>query len=163
MSRAVAVGPATYRAPGAAEWFAVALLCACGLFSALLELLFVGRFYVGRFPLPVVVVAAVVGNLVLTRWGYRILGRASGATLPLVFWLLPVLALTMYNRPEGDVIVTSLYDQQWVYYGLLFLGAGAGFVTIVKLSGGPAARRPVEQSPTRPRPTPGARPPRTKV
>jgi hypothetical protein len=160
MSRGVVEGSASYRAPGAAEWVAIALLCGCGVFSALLELLFIGRYYIGTFVVPVVVVAAVVGNLVLTRWGFRILRRMSGATLPLVFWLLPVLALTMYNRPEGDVIVTSLYGQQWVYYGLLFLGAGAGFVTIVMLSGGPAARRPVDPPPARPRPTPGARPPR---
>jgi hypothetical protein len=146
--------------PGAADWAAVALLCACGVFSGLLELLFVGQYYVGTFVVPVVVVAAVVGNFVLTRWGYRILGRLSGATLPLVFWLLPVLALTMYNRPEGDVIVTSLYGQQWVYYGVLFLGAGAGLVTIVMLTGGPRARPPV--APPRPRPTPGARAPRKR-
>ncbi len=149
-------GPATYRAPGAAEWVAVALLCGSGVFSALLELLFIGRFYAGKIVVPVVVVVAVGGNLVLTRWGYRILRRVSGATLPLVFWMLPVLALTMYNRPEGDVIVTSQYGQQYVYYGLLFLGAGAGFITIVMLSGTPS--RPPVDAPVRPRPTPGARP-----
>jgi hypothetical protein len=160
--------------PGAAEWLAVALLCGCAFLSALLELLFLGQFYVGTFLVPVVVVAAIVGNIVLPLWGSRIVHTVGGAVWPVLAWLVPILVLTMYTRPEGDLFVIAEYEQQWVFYALLLLGAGAGFATVVSVSGrgnrlrrpGPPAARPTPRPAPRPtpgtRPAPGARPARKR-
>jgi hypothetical protein len=151
----------TDEAPGAAEWLGVALLCACAVLSALLELLFIGQFYVGTVIIPLVIIAGLAGNVLLPVWGLRIVHTASGAVLPVVCWLIPILALTMYNRPEGDVMVLGLYGQQWGFYGLLLIGAGAGFATIVVAGGGAAGRRrpgPPPVTPRRPNPNPNSRP-----
>jgi hypothetical protein len=145
----------------AADWVAIALLCGCAALSALLELLFIGQFYVGTAIIPLVILAALVGNVLLPRWGFRTVHRASGAVLPIVAWLIPILVLTMYTRPEGDLFVIKLYGQELGFYGLLLVGAAAGFGTIVVLGGGgPAARRPASPPTSRPspRPSPGGRP-----
>jgi hypothetical protein len=160
-TRAGTATDTTDEQPGVADWLAIALLCACAAMSALLELLFIGQFYIGTILIPVVVLAALVGNVVLPVWGFRTVHRASGAVLPVVFWLIPILVLTMYTRPEGDLFVITPYWQEWAFYGLLLAGAVTGFGTIVVLGGGPAARRP-PGPPTSPRPsprpTPGGRP-----
>ncbi len=141
--------------PGRSGWATLALLCGCAVISALLELLFV-PFYVGSTIVPVVVVAALVGNVVLPRWGFAATGRAAGAVLPLVCWLVVVLGLTMYQRPEGDIFVLGGNGQQWTFYALLLVGAAAGFATIVLSAGGIPARPapPGPPRPARPRPVP---------
>jgi hypothetical protein len=154
MSTARTVAPAPSDTPGVAEWVGVALLCACAVLSALLELLFVGQFYIGTMIVPVVVIVAIVGNVLLPVWGFRIVHRISGAVLPVLSWLIPILVLSMYTRPEGDLFVIAEFHQQWVFYGLLLLGAGAGFATVVVLSGGAAPRRPRTQPPAAPHPSP---------
>ena len=118
--------------PGPVEWVTLGLVCASSMLSALLELLFVARFYVGTVIVPLVVLAAVVGNVGLSWWGFRLAGSTRGAVLPLVSWLLVVLGLTLYNRPEGDLFVLGVHGQQYAYYGLLFAGAIAGFATDVR-------------------------------
>jgi hypothetical protein len=146
--------------PGRSGWATVALLCGCAVISALLELLFV-PLYVGSVLVPVVVVAALVGNVVLPRWGFAATGRAAGAVLPVLCWLVVVLGLTMYQRPEGDIFVLGGNAQQWAFYALLLVGAAAGFATIVVSAGAvpPSVRPPL---PTRPQPTrsrPAPKPP----
>ncbi len=144
---------------GATEGVAIALLCGCALLSSLLELVFLGQFYIGTAIVPVMILAALVGNIVLPLWGFRTVARLSGAVLPLVFWLIPMLALTMYNRPEGDLFVIGEFHQDTAFYGLLLLGAAAGFGTIVMISG--RAARPDAQA-TPQRPTPNGRVPARK-
>jgi hypothetical protein len=129
---------------------AVVLLCACALLSGLLELAFLGEFYTGTALVPITIVAALAGNVILPRWGYRVVRRMLGALLPVLSWLIPILVLTMYNRPEGDLFVLGAYYQDAAFYGLLLAGAAAGFGTVVVLSSprGAAAPKP----PSRPMP-----------
>ena len=136
-----------------------ALLCGCALLSSLLELAFLAEFYAGTAIVPVTILAAVISNIVLPLWGFRTVNTLSGAVLPVLSWLVPILALTMYNRPEGDLFVIGEFHQDTAFYGLLLLGAAAGFGTIVKLSG--RAARPSTPGPAK-RPTPAGRAPARK-
>ncbi|HZZ97556.1 MAG TPA: hypothetical protein VFE19_11085 [Jatrophihabitantaceae bacterium] len=128
--------------------------------SSLLELVFLAEFYVGTVIVPIMILAALVGNILLPLWGFRTVWRISGAVLPLVSWLIPMLALTMYNRPEGDLFVIGEFHQDTAFYGLLLIGAAAGFGTIVMISG-----RAARVSDPRPaaRPSPNGREPARKV
>jgi hypothetical protein len=142
--------------PGAAGWATVALLCGAAVLNALLDVAFMAQFYAGTVIVPVTILAAVVGNVLLPWLGRRAVGRTAGAVLPVVCWLVPTLVLTMYNRPEGDLFVIAEYQQQYAFYGLLIAGATAGFVTVVVLGGTPAGRR------RPPAPAPIAKQPRTE-
>lgn len=119
---------------GAVEWASFVLVCVSAALAALLELLFLAQFYIGTVIVPLVIIAAVAGNLVLPRLGRALIGTVKGAVAPVVLWLLVVLVPTMYNRPEGDLFVLGVYGQQYAYYGLLLGGAIAGFSTIVVLN-----------------------------
>lgn len=137
--------------PGAAGWVTVAFLCGAAALSAMLELAFLSEFYAGTVIIPVTIVAAMVGNVLLPMLGLRALGRTAGAVLPLLCWLIPVLVLTMYNRPEGDLFVIAEYQQQYAFYGLLLGGSAAGLATVVLAGGNASARRnpPVRPAPQR--------------
>lgn len=119
---------------GVAEWASFVFVCGSAALAALLELLFLAQFYIGKVIVPVVILAAIVGNVVLPRLGNAILGSVKGAVLPVALWLIVILVPTLYNRPEGDLFVLGVHGQQYAYYGLLFAGAIAGFGTIVVLS-----------------------------
>ena len=73
---------------------------------------------IGRWPVPVCVLAAVAGNVALCRLAVRLTGRRAPGLLPPLIWLAVVLALAA-PRPEGDLVVPG----SWV--GILFLFAGA--------------------------------------
>jgi len=118
---------------GAAEWASFVLVCASAVLAALLELLFLAQFYIGTVIVPVVILAAIAGNLALPRLGRALIGSTRGAVVPVVLWLIVILVPTLYNRPEGDIFVLAEHGQQYAYYGLLFAGAIAGFATIVVL------------------------------
>jgi hypothetical protein len=107
------------------------LVAGCAFLAALLEVGFLGEFYYGKAIIPVVVLGAIAGNLVLPRLGLAALGRTVGAIVPVAIWLLIVLIPAVYNRPEGDLFVLGTYGQQYAYYGLLFGGAIAGFATVI--------------------------------
>jgi hypothetical protein len=154
--------------PGAVGWATFALLCGTAVLNALLDVAFLARFYAGTVIIPVTILAAVGGNIVLPWLGLRAVGRMAGAVLPVVCWLIPTLVLTMYSRPEGDLFVIAEYQQQYAFYGLLIAGATAGFATVVVLGGTPSAHRrppapvqPAEQAvqPSPTRPAPAKRPP----
>jgi hypothetical protein len=136
------------------------LLCGCALLSGLLELMFLGEFYAGAAIVPAPIAGAIAGNILLPVWGFRTLQQVKGAVLPVLSWLIPILVLTMYNRPEGDLFVLGAYYQDAAFYGLLLAGAACGFGTVVVVSGaGTAARQPPRSQPPRnqpprPRPTP---------
>lgn len=143
-------GPLDERRADAADWGIVALLCACGVLSAVLEVLFIPS-YVGTTPAPFVILFAVGGNLALPRLARAVVPTTGAAAAPVLAWLVPVLALTLVVRPEGDVLVLAGMGQQWVFYGVLLFGAGAGLVSIVLL-GRPARGRPAVSAAPRPRP-----------
>ena len=138
---------------GPAEWVALALICASAALAALLELMFLARFYLGSVIVPVVILVALVGNVVLPRWGFRIMGTAKGAVLPVAAWLLTLLGLSLYTRPEGDLFVIAAYGQQYAFYGLLLGGSLVGFVTVVTTGAGVIGPRRYPPAPTA-RPTP---------
>ena len=63
-------------------------------------------FRIGGVIVPVSVVAAVVGNLLLVPAALRLSGSRIVAALPAVTWLVIALAAT-YRRPEGDLLIVS--------------------------------------------------------
>ena len=130
--------PAARVAPGArvapatgVDWVSFVLICAIAVFSALLELMLI-PLYIGSIIIPISVVGAIASNVVLPWWGHRTIGRGLGAVLPVVCWLIVILGLSVVTRPEGDIFVSAAFNQNWVYYGVILLGAVAGFTTVLR-------------------------------
>jgi hypothetical protein len=82
---------------------------------------FLVPLHVGRWPVPVSVPAAVVGNVLLARLMARLTGRRNTAVLPPVLWLGVVLVLAA-PRAEGDLVVPGSPTG----LAFLFFGAIAG-------------------------------------
>ena len=57
-------------------------------------------------PVPVSVVAAVVGNLLLVGLAARLTGSRLGAVLPAVVWLVVAVGASL-RRPEGDLLLVG--------------------------------------------------------
>jgi hypothetical protein len=57
-------------------------------------------------PVPVSVLAAVVGNLLLVALAARWTGSRLAATLPAVVWLVVAVGASL-RRPEGDLLLTG--------------------------------------------------------
>lgn len=131
------------------DWVSLVLVCAAAVLCGLLQIAFLGQFYVGATIVPLMIIAAIVSNIVLPLLGYRAVRAARGAVLPVLFWLLVVLGLTVYNRPEGDLWVISAFGQSWAFYGVLLLGTVAGFVTIIAVGGLTTRPGPSNSSPNR--------------
>ncbi len=72
-------------------------------------------------PVPVSVVAAVVGNLLLVGLAARLTGSRLGAVLPAVVWLVIAVAASL-RRPEGDLLLVG--GGVLGYLSLAFLLAG---------------------------------------
>lgn len=117
--------------PGAIGWVSLALTCASAVLCALLEMMFIGQFYIGGQIIPLVIIAAVANNIGLPVLGYRAMHTPRGAILPAVFWIVTLLFFSIYARPEGDLLVISAFGQQWGFYGVLFFGGIAGFGSIL--------------------------------
>ena len=105
----------------------------------------------GGVLLPVSVVVAVVGNLLLPRLALRLSASRLVAALTGVAWLVVVVA-AMIRRPEGDLLITGGGATGVVNLAFLMLGVLAAAFAVGRALGGP--RRP----PVRPRETPVARP-----
>jgi hypothetical protein len=127
--------------PTGLDWLSLALICASAVLCGLLELMLVGQFYVGAQIVPLIIIAAVASNIGLPVLGYRAMGTPRGAILPVLFWLVTVVFLSIYTRPEGDLLVIAAYGQQWGFYGVLLLGGIAGFVSILFVGQGISLRR----------------------
>lgn len=136
-------GPAEARQrAGLLDWAGVVLLCGCAVLAALLEVLFV-PLYSGPVLVPIVVIFAIAGNIVLPRLARGLVDTALAAVLPFLSWLIVVVVLGMVPRPEGDVILPGGGAVEWVAYGVLFGGAVAGTVTSVLANA--KGRRPVNR------------------
>jgi hypothetical protein len=48
-----------------------------------------------------------------------------------VFWILPVLGLGFYTRPEGDVIVAGGNNEQWVALAMIVAAMVVGFRVVI--------------------------------
>jgi len=108
---------------------ALVLVCLSAVLFGLLNVFFV-PFYVGSSLVPIAAVAAVVGNIALPSLALAATGRAGPGIATVLCWFVPVVVLTMYVRPEGDVIVLAQTDQEYTFYGLLLGGAIAGLATV---------------------------------
>ena len=113
-----------------ADWALVGLISAVALLSGVLEVLLV-PLYAGSVLVPLSAVLAVLGNLALPRLGFATIRMPAGALIPVLSWLVPVLALVVIARPEGDILVAGGGAQQWNYYAMVLLGGGAGFGSFV--------------------------------
>lgn len=80
---------------------------------------------IGTVPVPVAVLCAVLGNVVLTRAMYRVTGNRLATAVPVLVWLGLVLVFAS-RTAEGDLVVPGTWP------GLLFLFAGtiAGATTL---------------------------------
>ena len=110
------------------------------LFSVGLALVeaFLVPLRVGTVPLPICVLLAVAGNVVLTKLAVRQTGSVVVGVLQPVLWLLVVVVLSL-PRAEGDLIVPGSAT------GLVFLFAGAvagayGVASEITRRAGAAAR-----------------------
>lgn len=117
---------------------ALGLVTLSAALAALLEALLVPT-YAGSVIVPLAVVLGIASNVALPLLARWIGGSTGGAALPVVAWMVVLLALASITRPEGDVLLPG-GTLQWVTYGLLLGGALAGAATVV-LSMPPAAGR----------------------
>jgi hypothetical protein len=120
-------------------WAALSVAVAAWL--ALVEVFWV-PWRIGDVPVPVSLLAAVVGNLVLVEWARRLSGSRLVAVLPAVVWLVVAVGATM-RRPEGDLLLpggdtlTSTLN-----LGFLLLGVVAAAFAVGRALGTPRVRPP---------------------
>jgi hypothetical protein len=94
---------------------------------------------VGGVPLPLSVLAAGMGNLLLVGLAHRLSGSRLVGALPAVVWLVVAVA-SMVRRPEGDIVMAGGGTTGTV--GLAFLLVGV--VTASAAAGRVLATRPPE-------------------
>jgi hypothetical protein len=109
---------------------------------------------VGGFLVPLSVVAAVFGNLLIVGLVRRLTGSGGAAVLPAVAWLVVVVP-AMIRRPEGDLIIVGGGATGVVNLGFLLLGVVAAAVAVGRALSGPGGhggprRLPVSRAPARP-------------
>jgi hypothetical protein len=95
---------------------------------------------VGTVLVPVSVLAAVAGNLLLTGQAHRLSGSRAVAVLPALTWLVVAVA-GMVRRPEGDLILTGGGATGVVNLLFLLLGVTAAAVAVGRALAGPAHQR----------------------
>ena len=76
----------------------------------------------GTVLVPVSVVAAVLGNLVVVEGTYRLSGSRAVAVLPAITWLVVAFGAS-FRRPEGDLVILG-GSQDLGVLGLVFLLCG---------------------------------------
>ncbi len=123
--------PDQWTPPPWLAWSFVALMCAAGVLAAVIEVLLI-PVYVGTVPLGLAVLLALVLNVVIPWLAHDVLRRAVAAVLPLACWV--IAAFVLVSAPgNGDVLAPG-GDLTWVTYGVLFGGALAGVVTVVRIT-----------------------------
>jgi hypothetical protein len=115
------------RALDLAGWSVTVLVAAAWL--ALVEIFWLPLRVAGVL-FPVSIAAAVVGNLLLTGWAFRLSGSRAVAVLPGVTWLGIVL-VAMDRRPEGDLLVVGTgalgpVSLAFLLFGVLGAAVGVG-------------------------------------
>jgi hypothetical protein len=94
---------------------------------------------VGGVLVPVSIVVAVVGNLLLPTAALRLSGSRLVAVLAVVPWLVVAVA-AMIRRPEGDLVMSGSEALGVVNLAFLMLGVLAAAFSVGRALGGP--RRP---------------------
>lgn len=96
---------------------------------------------VGSVLVPVSVLVAVVGNLLLPSAALRRSGSRVVAVVPALVWLVVVIA-AMTRRPEGDLVMIGRGAAGTVNLTFLLLGVLAAAVAVGRILGqGPVVRR----------------------
>jgi hypothetical protein len=117
-------------------WGLTALVVA--LWLALAEVFWL-PLRVGGVLVPVSIVVAVVGNLLLPTAALRLSGSRLVAALAVVPWLVVAVA-AMVRRPEGDLVMSGSEALGVVNLTFLMLGVLAAAFSVGRVLGGP--RRP---------------------
>ena len=132
-------------------WAVVFLIVAAWL--SLVEIFWL-PLRVGGVLLPLSVLAAVVGNLLLVGQAHRFSGSRAVAVLPALTWLVVAVG-GMMRRPEGDLVLTGGGAAGVVNLLFLLLGVTAAAVAVGRALAGPDRRRVSPGAARRPTPGPG--------
>ncbi|MGY1660152.1 hypothetical protein ACI78Q_02900 [Geodermatophilus sp. SYSU D00705] len=89
--------------------------------------------------LPVSVVAAVAGNLLLVPLAHRLTGSRLVAALPALVWLTVAVAGSV-RRPEGDLLVTGGGAAGLVNLAFLLCGVVAAAFAVGRVMAAPSLR-----------------------
>jgi hypothetical protein len=109
-----------------------------GTWLALVEVFWL-PLRVGGVLVPVSVVAAVVGNLIVVAEAYRWSRSRVVAVLPALAWLVVALGATR-RRPEGDLIIVGSGALGYVGLAFLLVGVVAAAFAVGRVLAAP--RRP---------------------
>jgi hypothetical protein len=91
---------------------------------------------VGGVLVPVSVVAAVVGNLLVVREAYRWSRSRVVAVLPALAWLAVALSATR-RRPEGDLLIVGTGALGYVGLAFLLVGVVAAAFAVGRVLAAP--------------------------
>lgn len=95
---------------------------------------------VGSVPVPVSLLAAVVGNLLLPAWVHRRSGSRLVGLLPVLVWAAVAVGAAV-RRPEGDLLISGATTASSVVgLGFLLLGVLAGSFSLGRLLSRPVVR-----------------------
>jgi hypothetical protein len=94
---------------------------------------------IGGVLVPLSIVAAVAGNLLLTEAAHRLSGSRAVAVLPGIVWLAVAVA-AMTRRPEGDLVLTGGGATGTVNLAFLVLGVTAAAFGVGRALAGPRRR-----------------------
>ncbi|MGY1703784.1 hypothetical protein ACI79C_04355 [Geodermatophilus sp. SYSU D00697] len=94
---------------------------------------------VAGVPVPVSVVAAVAGNLLLVPLAARLTGSRMAAALPALVWLAVAVAGSI-RRPEGDLLITGGGFAGVVNLAFLLLGVVAAAFAVGRVLAAPVSR-----------------------
>ena len=94
-------------------------------------------------PVPVSVVAAVAGNLLLVDLAVRLTGSRLAGVLPAAVWLVIAVAASL-RRPEGDLLLTGSGVLGFLSLAFLLAGVVAAAFAVGKVLAAPrtGVRRP---------------------
>jgi hypothetical protein len=96
---------------------------------------------IGGVLVPVSVLAAVVGNLLLVDAAHRVSRSRVVGALPAVVWVVLGL-LASQQRPEGDLLIIGGGAAGYVNLAFLLLGAVSAMAAVGRLVSRPRHRRP---------------------
>lgn len=114
-------------------WGIVAVLVSGWL--ALVEIFWL-PLRIGGVPVPLSVVAAVAGNLLLTAAAHRLSGSRTVGVLPAFVWLAVAVA-GMIRTAEGDLILTGGGATGTINLAFLLLGVTAAAFGVGRALAGP--------------------------
>ena len=116
---------------------AALLVTVLAAWLALVEVFWLPLRVVG-VPVPVSVVAAVVGNLLLAGLAARLTGSRLGAVLPAAVWLVVAVGASL-RRPEGDLLLTGGGVLGFLSLAFLLAGVVAAAFAVGKVLAAPRA------------------------